>query len=138
MMAALAESGLLPAGFPQPGTMVRSPSPTEAGVVDVSCSPPEQDASGPGCIRLGPLSYVELGTIDYANARAYLFEVFLFDSPPLRPLKREAGYTLTRVVVHHPIFQADLPPVPGRHLGEVFDALQRGLLVAGARPIQVQ
>jgi hypothetical protein len=44
MMRALAQSHLLPAGFPQRGTVVQTPSTAEAGVVNVSCSAPQGEA----------------------------------------------------------------------------------------------
>jgi len=138
MMRALAQSHLLPAGFPQPGTVVQTPSTAEAGVINVSCSASQGAPRGLNCVRLGPSSYVELSTIDYASARASLFEVFLFDASPTKALKREAASSLTRVVVHYPFFGDDLRPQPSRHLGDVIEALQRGALIAKAKPLLLQ
>ena len=135
MIGALRQSGLLPAGFPRAGTIVQTPSATEAGVVNVSCSTSHAETVNGRCVRLGPESYVELSTVDYANARAYLFEVFLFEKLPRGPQKREAADSLTRVVVHHPVLGDDVKPGPGRDLAEVIEILQRGLLAAGVRPI---
>jgi hypothetical protein len=135
MMTALAESGLLSAGFPAAGTVLRTPSLTEAGVVELSCSATGASKEGGTCIRLGPTAFLELASLDYPSARAVLFEVFLFDKMPGRPPSRDASLSQLRIVVHHPIL-GGLPPVPGRDLAEIVDALQRGLLIAGARPIQ--
>jgi hypothetical protein len=137
MMTALAESGLLPAGFPEAGTVSRTASATEAGVVDLSCSATAASKEDEKCIRLGPTAFLELASLDYPSARGFLFEVFLFDKLPGRPPSRDASWSLLRVVVHYPILEG-LPPVPGRDLGEILDALQRGLLIAGARPIQIR
>jgi len=137
MMTALAESGLLPAGFPEAGTVLRTPSATEAGVVELSCSATAASKEGEKCIRLGPTAFLELASLDYPSARGFLFEVFLFDKLPGRPPSRDASLSLLRVVVHYPILEG-LPPVPGRNLGEILDALQRGLLIAGARPIHIR
>ena len=87
-------------------------------------------------VRPRPVAFLELASLDYPSARGFLFEVFLFDKLPGRPPSRDASLSLLRVVVHYPILEG-LPPVPGRDLGEILDALQRGLLIAGARPIQI-
>jgi hypothetical protein len=137
MMTALAESGLLPAAFPEAGTLLRTPSAAEARVAELSCSATSAAEEGGKCIRLGPTAFLELASLDYPSARGFLFEVFLFDKLPGRAPSRDVSFSLLRVVVHHPILEG-LPPVPGREVGEILDALQRGLLIAGARPIQTR
>ncbi len=137
LYAALADSKALRDGFPEAGVVVRRPSGTDGQVVRGSCDTPSQPGQtrDSRCIRLGPESYVELGTVDFPDSRVYLFEVFLFDKPPRQMLDRAAAFSMTRITVHHPVFRGDVTGRPGHRVLETLAALQRGLLLAGARPM---
>ena len=82
MMRALAQSRRLPAGFLSLEQSSRRRPPPRRVSSTVSCSASKGAAPRSNCVRLGPSSYVELSTIDYASARAFLFEVFLFETVP--------------------------------------------------------
>lgn len=137
MLNALQESKLLPAGFPKRGRIERSPVAGKPGWFDFRCAQLHDESPGPNCILLGPSSYVGLSAVDFPDSRAYMFEVFLFDTAPVRPPHREAGYSMTRIVVGHPIFAGDLRFGPALHPADIIDALQRGVVKAGARPLRL-
>jgi hypothetical protein len=98
----------------------------------------DESAAASDCIQLGPSSYVELSSVDFPDSRAYMFEVFLFDGSPVRPPDRQAAQSMPRIVVGHPLFGEDLRFGPELHPGDIIDALQRGLLKAGARPLRLR
>ena len=139
MMNELRESKLLPAGFPKRGRRERSPVADRPGAFDVWCEELQGEAAmSSDCIQLGPSSYIELSSIDFPDSRAYMFEVFLFDQAPVKAPDRQSAHSMTRIVVGHPLFGEDVRFGPELHPGDIIDALQRGLLKAGARPLRLR
>ncbi len=137
VVSALALSGILAAGYPRRGDRTEVPSPTEPGVVTVSCSEPYAGSPDATCIRLGPTSHVQFATVVQPDSRVHLFEVWLLTERPERPVRRKELDRVPRIVVEYPYIGDDLKREREQQ-GRLLDVLQHGLGVAGAKPLTIE
>ncbi len=141
IVSVLEQARILPDGFPQQGTVARAPSGSDPNLVRRSCSAQraaQQPTKADGaCIRLGPESYVTFSVVSYPISRASLFEIWPLEQQPTRTMKFDDLVGLPRIVVEYPFLGDDLKSTRA-DLHRIMETLQRGVSLAGARPIVVR
>ncbi len=137
VISTLRLSGILAAGYPQLGTTTETPSPTEKAVVGVSCSELYAGSPDADCIRFGPTSYVRFDVASHPDSRVHLFEVWLLSERPANAVRRQELRRVPRVVVEYPFVGGDLK-LEGEGHARLLDVIQRGLTVAGAKPLTIE
>lgn len=129
LIAAVADSGLAPAGYPRPCRVASAPDPDHEGGSLLSCSDTAAtEKERDGILLDSDGHFLQMSVVAFPDSRVYLAEVFLVPRFPFPPLGTDERLTIPRVVLR-------FPSIPKSWHPQIWSVIQAGIEATGARVV---